>query len=299
MLQQALDEYIAFLSSREEEGKGSNLNTIIAYRHDLKQLCQYLVSKGVKDWSQVTHEIMALFLLEMQESQLYRPATIVRKVASFKSFFRYLYKNGMIALDPIGNLAPPPVHKDLPHVLEAKQIDNLLAQVPSSTLVGIRDLAMLHMLYATGMRASEVVSLDLEDFDVAKAAIHCVGRNRRIQRERWLPLSPEVTEHMQRYVHEARPRLVRRDDEPALFVNHHGERLTRQGFWLIIKGYARQAGITNITPHVIRHSFAALMLKNGMELRSVQELLGHAHLSTMYIYSQIVQAEAVDDKGRG
>ncbi len=152
---------------------------------------------------------------------------------------------------------------------------------------GLRDLAMLHMLYATGMRASELISLDLHDLDIEHATVLCPGRNGQTRRERLLPLSLVAIETVKRYLEEARPRLSRHEKEQSLFLNHHGERLTRQGFWLIIKGYARLAGITTITPHMLRHSFAILMLDGGMELRSVQELLGHAHISTTQVYCQL------------
>jgi len=177
-------------------------------------------------------------------------------------------------------------------VLSAEQISSLFRQIEVETSAGQRDLAMLHMLYATGMRVTELVSLSMADFDATRATVVCPGRNGRNRRERVLPLPPIAVEAVQQYIHTARPRLMlRHPEEEALFLNHHGERLTRQGFWLIIKGYARQAGITTITPHMLRHSFAMLMLKGGMELRSVQELLGHAHISTTQVYSQLARAK--------
>lgn len=288
MLQEAVDEFITSLSSKE--GGVSNHNTIAAYRNDLGQLCSYLAGQQIENWPQVTREQIAMYLLEMREQQAYRPTTIARKLAALKSFFRYLHRAGRIAIDPVEKLEAPRVQKELPSVLSAEQVSNLFAQVDVTTAAGQRDLAMLQMLYATGMRVTELVSLNVADFDVQKAQVLCPGRN---QRERVLPLPPVAVEATQHYLAEARPRLiVHHPDEQSLFVNHHGERLTRQGFWLIIKGYARQAGITNITPHMLRHSFAILMLKGGMELRSVQELLGHAHISTTQVYSQIARSKS-------
>lgn len=295
MLQHTVDEYLAILASDNDEGESRHHNTIIAYRNDLRQLCLYLEEKGFTQWSHVTHEIIALYLLEMHEGQHYRPATIVRKLAAFKSFFRYLVSTGLIEENPVEDLEAPPIHKEPPHVLDKEEIARLFAQIPHETPVGLRDNAMLQMLYATGMRVSELVALNLDDFNALHATIHCIGRSGQTKRERLLPLSEKAVEATLHYLRAGRVALVRRDDEPALFVNHHGERLTRQGFWLIIKGYARQAGIDDITPHMMRHSFATIMLKDGMELRSVQELLGHVHLSTMYIYSQIVQTEVIDE----
>jgi integrase/recombinase XerD len=292
MLQEAVDEYIASLSSKEGEGGRSNHNTMAAYRNDLNQLCTYLKQREVDNWPSVTREHVAGYILQMRESQAYRPTTIARKIAAFKSFFRYMRNQGYIASDPVEKLEAPHVQKELPGVLSAEQISSLFRQIEVETSAGQRDLAMLHMLYATGMRVTELVSLNKADFDAARATVICPGRNGRSRRERVLPLPPIAVEAVQQYIQVARPRLMlRHPQEEALFLNHHGERLTRQGFWLIIKGYARQAGITTITPHMLRHSFAMLMLKGGMELRSVQELLGHAHISTTQVYSQLIRAK--------
>ncbi len=294
MLQEAVDEYIAVLAARKYAG-GSNRNTITAYQNDLYQLCSYLASQGVKDWQVVSHEHIEAYLREMRDGLAYRPTTIARKIAALKSFFRYmLATHKELAGNPMEKLEAPRVQKDLPHVLSVEQVNSLFNLVRTDTPGGLRDLAMLHMLYATGMRASELVSLTLADFDAVHATVLCPGRNGQMKRERLLPLRVVAVEAIQRYLEEARPRLVRRETEQALFLNHHGEHLTRQGFWLIIKGYAREVGITAITPHMLRHSFAILMLNEGMELRSVQELLGHAHISTTQVYSQLVCAQQPD-----
>jgi integrase/recombinase XerD len=187
----------------------------------------------------------------------------------------------------------PRVQKETPQVLSQEQVADLFRQVATDSPAGIRDLAMLHLLYATGMRVSELVALNLDHIDLAQATVICAGRNGKNKRQRVLPLSSTALEQLKNYLQSARQRLIQHHPgEQALFVNHHGERLTRQGFWLIIKGYARQANITGITPHMLRHSFAILMLQNGMELRSVQELLGHAHIATTQVYSQIARETA-------
>ena len=291
MLQEAVNDYIAVLSARKYAG-GSNRNTITAYQNDLYQLCSYLESQGVKDWQAVSHEDIVAYLKEMRDGLAYRPTTIARKVAALKSFFRYMLDiRKALSVNPMEKLEAPRVQKDLPQVLSVEQVNSLFNLIRTDTPGGLRDLAMLHMLYATGMRASELVSLTLADFDADHATVLCPGRNGQTKRERVLPLRVVAVEAIQRYLEEARPRLVRREGEQALFLNHHGEHLTRQGFWLIIKGYAREVGITAITPHMLRHSFAILMLNEGMELRSVQELLGHAHISTTQVYSQLVCAQ--------
>jgi integrase/recombinase XerD len=292
MLQEAVDEYIASLSARGDERGRSNQNTMAAYRNDLGQFCNYLIQREVGNWPQVTREHVAGYLLEMREGQAYRPTTIARKIAALKSFFRYMRSTGYIAVNPVEKLEAPRIHKELPGIMSAEQISSLFRQVEVETPAGQRDLAMLHMLYATGMRVSELVSLNMSDFDPLQATVICPGRNGRNKRERVLPLPPIAVDATQQYIRDGRPRsMLHHPDEAALFLNHHGERLTRQGFWLIIKGYARQADITNITPHMLRHSFAMLMLNGGMELRSVQERLGHAHISTTQVYSQLARGK--------
>ncbi|GAC1669675.1 MAG: tyrosine recombinase [Ktedonobacteraceae bacterium] len=299
MLQEAVEEYLATLSSStsgEDERGWNTHNTTAAYRNDLSQFCAYLQQHGVENWPQVSSEQLVGYILEMREAQAYRPTTIARKIAAIKAFFRYLRRQEYISFDPVEKLESPRVPKELPNVLSAEQVNSLFYQVNISTPSGQRDLAMLHMLSATGMRVTELVSLNQGDFDVAQATVVCPGRNGRSKRERTLPLPPIAVEAINHYRVQARPHLmVRHPEQEAFFLNHHGERLTRQGFWLIVKGYARQAGITNLTPHMLRHSFAMIMLKDGMELRSVQELLGHAHITSTQVYSQLARAKAMSN----
>lgn len=293
MLQEVVDEFLISLSVEDSAVDGVsegpvNRNTVVAYRNDLTQAGAYLGRQQVQNWQEVTREHIAAYLLEMRERQAYRPTTIARKLAALKAFFRYLRTSGLIAADPLENLEAPRIQKEPPHTLTPEQIASLFQQIDSLQPGGRRDLAMLHLLYATGMRVSEIVSLNLNDLNLGQATVSCPGRRGRSKRERTLSLSEVVIEAMRYYLENVRPQLTaRHPDEQALFLNHHGERLTRQGFWLIIKGYARQAGIVDITPHRLRHSFAVLMLREGVELRSVQEMLGHAHISTTQVYSQV------------
>jgi integrase/recombinase XerD len=291
MLQEVVENYIVSLSARAPGQRGNNRNTVLAYRNDLSQLCSYLNEEQVRQWSEVTRDHVTAYLDKMSAICSYRPTTVARKLAAFKSFFRYLCSENIIQTDPVEKLTSPRVQKDLPQVLSTDQVSHLFHLVDSDTVGGLRDLAMLRLLYSTGMRASELVSLDVDHFDPVKSVVICPGGNAP-KRERILPLSAAARETLEHYLESSRLRLLRRDGERALFLNHHGERLTRQGFWLIIKGYARQAGITDITPHSLRHSFAILMLKEGMELRSVKELLGHAHISTTQMYCQLAMVEA-------
>ena len=302
MLQSFVDEYIVVLAHHEPTG--THANTVMAYRNDLHQLCLFLEQQGIVEWEQVTREHIADYLLVMRDTYSYRPTTIARKVAAYKSFFRYLRQKEIMSDDLIGHVETPRVEKEPPQFLTLEQIQHLFEQVDTTTLAGQRDMAMLHLLSATGMRASEIVSLNLNDVCLQEEgeSVVYVGRVHEenaehvghVGRERTLPLTATVVESLSHYIQNGRPRLARSRVEQALFLNHHGERLTRQGFWLIIKGYARAAHVEALTPHMLRHSFAMLMLQEGKELRSVQELLGHAHISTTQVYSQFAHAGARD-----
>ncbi|MBE3560228.1 MAG: tyrosine-type recombinase/integrase [Ktedonobacteraceae bacterium] len=289
MLQETVEHYIASLCAGDSEQGENKRNTLLAYRNDLNQLCKYLTLQGLEEWSLVEQKHITDYLLTMKDVHAYRPATIARKFAACKAFFRYLYKTHGIADNPIEQLKAPRLQKDLPQVIGAEQVDALLHLVDVETISGKRDLAMLRLLYATGLRASELVALNVADFDPGKALMHCAGVG-GLKRERMLPLPVQALEALQCYLQEARPQLLCRADEPALFLNHRGERLTRQGFWLIIKRYAYRAGISDVTPHALRHHFAVAQLKEGKELDSVRELLGHAHISTTQIYSQLAES---------
>ncbi len=291
MLQAAIDDYIVVLSITTDERNGTNKNTVMAYRNDLGQIRAYLEQRGVQQWSQVTREQINMFLIEMRERQGYRATTVARKLAACKSFFRYLRKEEVIKHNPVEILDAPRSPKEKPQVLTIEQISSLFQQVPRYTIAGQRDLAMLHLLYATGMRASELVALNVLDFDETQATIVCSGRNTQIRQKHVLLLPPLVVETLMQYLTTSRPRFARHAEVQALFLNHHGERLTRQGFWLIIKGYARQVGIDEITPHMLRHTFALLFAKGGVDLRSAQEMLGHAHISTVQAYNQMAHSE--------
>jgi integrase/recombinase XerD len=287
MLQDAIDSFIASLSTGESRSKR---NTMMAYHNDLRQLSYYLEEQGLEEWSQVTGEHMTGYLLALSEGQAYRPATIARKFAAIRSFFRYIHRIDVITANPVESVEAPHARKALPQALDAEQVASLFAQVSMETPIGQRDLAMLHLLYATGMRSSEIVALNVDDFDPVLATVVCPDHKEQARPGRVIPLPAVAVDALLCYLTQVRPTLVRRIEERSLFLNHHGERLTRQGFWLIIKGYARQAGIIDITPHMLRHSFALHMLKNGMKLRNVQELLGHAHISTTQVYYRLSRA---------
>lgn len=283
-MEEAIQEFMAALASERK----SSQNTLGAYRTDLRQLADFLQRRDIHRWDDVTPALVTDFVLHLRERR-YATTSIARKVAAVKSFFQFLRRSGKLSNDPARALQTPKVEKDLPHALGHAEVARLFETV-GSTGVGQRDLAMLHTIYSTGMRVTELISLDVGHLDLARGHVRCPTRNRK---ERILPLSLPAQKSLNAYLDGYRHTLLRGADEQALFLNHHGQRLTRQGFWLIIKGYARAAGIGGITPHTLRHSFALDMLGRGMELRSVQELLGHANISTTHVYKQLRKAQLV------
>lgn len=284
-MDEAIQQFVAALSAERK----SSANTLGAYRTDLRQLMEFLLPRGITRWQDVTSAMVADFMLHLRQRS-YATTSIARKVAALKSFFHYLLSTKAIERDPSEQLQAPKVEKYLPHALEPEEVERLFAAVDPQSGAGQRDLAMLHTIYSTGMRVTELVSLNVAHLDLARGHVRCAGRTRR---ERVLPLSLAAQNALGTYLDTTRLELLRKDEEPALFLNHHGQRLTRQGFWLIIKGYARAAGIADITPHTLRHSFALDMLGRGMELRSVKELLGHANISTTHIYRQVRRTQPV------
>src|SRR5215469_8095249 len=278
-MERVIQSYIETLSSR----KHSSENTLGAYRSDLRQLASHAEAHGARLWSEVTPEIIASFLNELRLRE-YATTSIARKVAAVKSFFAYLVTSGKIQSDPTESLDAPRVEKYMPSALSNEEVERLLSMVKSDSPAGQRDYAMLQCLYSTGMRVTELVMTNLSSLDLARGHILCQGRGGR---ERTLPLKPVAQRALATYLNDGRRILAHDSETLALFLNHHGQRLTRQGFWLIMKGYAREAGIESITPHTLRHSFALDMLGRGMDLRMVQELLGHANISTTQIYAQL------------
>ncbi len=281
-----VNDFLEFLSVE----KGASSNTIAAYRNDLGQLEEFINAHRNGDslqWGNINQNVVLDYILHLK-SQSYAEATVARKVAAVKSFFSFLQAEGKVKANPTEALASPKVGKSLPKPLTVQEVDELLEQ-PSrrNTPEAKRDRAMLELMYATGLRVTELVSLDLRDIslEVDNPHVRLVGKGNR---ERQLPLFDTAALEVTEYIKFARPRLVGNRDESALFVNRRGERLTRQGFWLILKGYAAEAGIQGrVTPHTLRHSFATHMLRGGMDIHKVQELLGHANISTTQVYTQV------------
>jgi integrase/recombinase XerD len=285
-----VDEYVAqFLNFLAVEKNASN-NTIAAYRNDLAQFELHIASVTGRTndlWKTVSGDGVVAFVAELR-NRAYKDATVARKVAAVKSFFGFLAAEGLVDQDPTEQLKSPQVGKSLPRALTPREVDELLEQpARRSTPEARRDRAMLELLYATGLRVTELVTLDLADIALESdpVTVRCLGKG---ERERILPLLQRPVEELRQYIFHVRPRLVRNRREPALFVNRRGERLTRQGFWLILKNYAREANLDKaITPHTLRHTYATHMLSGGMPLRNVQDALGHASISTTQIYTHL------------
>jgi integrase/recombinase XerD len=285
-MEQCVSEFIEFLSVE----RGASSNTVNAYRSDLHQLIEFMAPhrNGTPfDWHKVSPTVVQEYVLHLK-GKSYAEATLARKVAAVKSFFSFLQAEGTVRANPTDSLVSPKVGKNLPKPLSVQEIDELLEQpTRKTTPEGRRDRAILELMYATGMRVTEVVSLDLEDthLDGANSYVRLVGKGNR---ERQIPILEQPAQEIQEYIGAARTKLVGDRAESALFVNRRGERLTRQGLWLIIKGYARDAGLKpRVTPHTLRHSFATHMLRGGMDIHKVQELLGHANISTTQVYTQV------------
>lgn len=285
-MRKGVDEFLSFLLAE----KGASTNTIAAYRNDLERLMEFLSHNGVSSWEAVSRSNIQDFTLDLRKRG-YKEASVARKVAATRSFFAFLITEGIIATNPTEGLRPPHVGKTLPKALTTNEVNELLEQpAHRSTPEAVRDRAMLELLYATGMRVTELVSLDVRNLklDPNSPSVCCAAGGKK---ERTIPIYEHAPEALTDYLKNGRPILLKRgknEEEPALFVNRRRQRLTRQGFWRIFKGYARAANLGGeITPHTLRHSFATHMLQEGMSLREVQKILGHADPSKIQMYTPL------------
>jgi integrase/recombinase XerD len=267
--------------------RGLAKNTLESYQRDLHAYCAYLQHEGLTELNETNRMHIMGYLLHLQE-QGRATATLSRNLASIRAFYQFLLREKFIDKDPSVNLESPKIEKKLPQVLSIGEVETLLNGPDTRLPSGMRDKAMLELLYATGIRVSELVSLNLSDINLNMGFIKCFGKG---SKERIVPLGRLAIENVSRYLERGRPLLKKRGQEEALFLNHHGRRLSRQGFWKIIKKYAELANShKEITPHTLRHSFATHLLENGADLRSVQEMLGHADISTTQIYTHVTRS---------
>lgn len=288
------EQLLAFLKFLQQEYNYSN-NTIAAYKNDLGQFVTYLHDNKLNSagaWQAIGVDAINGYVNYMKE-QPYASSSVARKVAAVKSFFNYLHANNIIQENPTTDIDSPKVKKRLPKTLSSEEVERLL-EAPShkKSPKNLRDMALLNMLYSTGMRVTEVVSLRMEDVDLDNNVLYCPGKD---DQTRELPFDQYTKEILKNYVEEGRPFLVKDKDELAMFLNHRGQQLTRQGLWLIIKAYAKEANLSvAVTPHTLRHSFAAHKLSSGSDLQEVQKLLGHANISTTQIYTQLEEKETAE-----
>ena len=269
-----------FLDFLQNEKRVSN-NTLQSYSRDIHQYENY-VSQNRINYAKVDSQKINEYLKHLQDIGK-KTSTISRNLASIRSFYQYLVRIKKIKHDPTENIQSPKVEKRVPSVLTAEEVENLLSQPKDVDLKGTRDKAMLEVAYATGMRVTEIISLDVEDVHLEEGFITCKSATK----QRNIPLGSISIAALKEYINDARPIMIKDENEQALFVNVNGKRLTRQGFWKIVKFYKEQAHITkDITPHVLRHSFATHLLQNGADLKAIQTKLGHSDISSTQVYMQ-------------
>ena len=269
-----------FLSFLKDDKKLSE-NTLQSYRRDIEQYEKY-VSENKINYLKVTEETITDYMEYLREENK-KESTISRSLASIRSFYQYLIRTKKIKKDPTSKIESPKINKRVPNILTSKEVELLLDQPKDVDLKGTRDKAMLEFAYATGMRVTEMISLNIDDVKLDEGYVVCKGRNK----SRNIPLGSMSLKALKEYMEDSRPYLIRDEEEPALFVNISGTRLTRQGFWKIVKYYKEQAHIEkDITPHVLRHSFATHLLQNGAELKAIQTMLGHSDISSTQVYMQ-------------
>ena len=281
-----IDDFLNYLSVE----RGFSDNTRLAYKNDLYQLADFVEKEAARrglppSWESFSRQDTLSYMLDLKERN-YAATTVARKVAAAKSFFSFMVSEGKLKNNPTQDVPSPRIGKSLPKPLSVNQVRLLLEQPTKlATPEAKRDKAMLELLYASGMRVSELVSLNLNDVDIEGGFVRCFGKGHK---ERQIPIHPQAASAVKEYLEQARPRLSYNKGEKALFVNPRCNRLTRQGFWQKLKEYAKSAKLgADITPHTLRHSFATHMLSGGADLRYVQEMLGHANISTTQVYTHL------------
>ena len=276
-MEKDIKNFLEFIKSDKKLSK----NTLESYQRDILQYQEYLEEKKI-DYKEVNNENV-LGYLDYLKGLDKKASTISRHLASIRLFYQYLLKNKIVKEDPTKGIQSPKIEKKAPSILSSQEVSLLLEQPTGEGLKSIRDIAMLEVAYATGMRVTEIISLNVSDIDIESSLVTCKNENK----QRIIPLGKLSLSALKEYMTIARPNMIKDDNETALFVNVNGKRLTRQGFWKIIKFYKEQAHITkDITPHVLRHSFATHLLQNGADLKSIQTMLGHSDISSTQVYMQ-------------
>lgn len=274
-----IDEFVDYLQNVKKSSK----NTVLSYKRDLQKFAHYSEEMGVIDVAKINYSVLNAYIL-MMESESFAPSTISRNIATLKAFFGYLNKKHIIDTDPAELLRAPKIEKKVPEILTIDEVTLLLAQPCGDSNKEIRDKAMLELLYATGMRVSELISLKLSDINMSAGYVRCHDGSK----ERIIPFGSVAKQAMRAYLSGPRDTMVSEACQDYLFTNCNGQQMSRQGFWKVLKSYAKKAGVeTDITPHTLRHSFAAHLVENGADLHSIQEMLGHSDVSTTQIYTKV------------
>lgn len=278
-MEQAIDQFVAYLHNIKE----TSTNTELSYSRDLKKVIVFLHARNLTEWVDVSEEALKDYITSMGE-QHFAAATISRNIASIKALFHFMAQEGIVKKDITDGLKAPKIEKKIPEILTMDEVIRLLEQPSGNSHKEIRDKAMLELLYATGIRVTELITLKVSDVNLPMSFIIC----RDAHKERVIPFGKAAKEALVRYLTEAREQMIEDKSSDILFCNFSGAPMSRQGFWKLIKFYAKKAGITaDITPHTLRHSFAAHLVENGADLRSVQEMLGHSDISTTQIYANM------------
>lgn len=282
-MEQEIREFIDYLHNT----KKTSQNTEVSYQRDLTKMAAYLQKKGIAAVEEV-REFDLMGYMDYMEKENFASSTISRSVASMRAFFQHMFALRRIDENPADNLKSPKVEKKLPEILSIQEVDNLLKQPDLTTPKGIRDKAMLELLYATGIRVSELIGLELQDVNLAVGFLTC----RDGEKERVIPFDKKVNQYLRAYLDKARPDLLKGNDSSWLFTNCSGKQMSRQGFWKIVKYYGDKAGIqADITPHTLRHSFDAHLISSGADIQAVQTMLGHADLATTLAYQGYIQKQ--------
>jgi integrase/recombinase XerD len=279
-MNQLLDQFLHYLIVE----KGLSRNTIEAYSHGLNRFLDHLRKKGAREWAKVSKFEVRAFLLLLKRQGL-STKTVVRNLVAIRTFFKFLIQEGFLEFNPVEGLESPKVAKTLPKILSLKEVEQLLEQPNPQTPLGTRDRAMLELLYATGMRVSELTQLPTHQINLEGGYVLVYGKG---SKERIVPLGKEAMKWVDLYLKTAREKLAKGRESPTLFINRSGRGMSRQQFWKTLKAYGQRAGIRKrITPHLLRHSFASHLLERGADLRSVQMMLGHVDISTTQIYTHV------------
>lgn len=280
IIETILKDYLHYL--KVERGLANN--TIVSYQQDLVQFLNYLATQQILNLQQVTKELVTAYL-QKEVDQQKENSSIIHCITSLRQFFAYLMREQLISKDPMQLIDTPKKKQKLPEVLSLSEVETLLATPNTAQVLGLRDRAIFEVMYATGLRVSEIVNLKLNDLHLSLGIVQTIGKGNK---ERIIPIGDVAAKWIDEYLQFSRPKLLKQKRSPYLFLNFHGNQLTRQGIWKNLKAYVYKAGINkNVTPHTLRHSFATHILENGADLRIVQELLGHADISTTQLYTHL------------